>query len=81
MVTHQQNSQAKKRKSKGCSSKYRGVGWHRGGKRWTAYCKIDGKLKFIGNFDSERESAVARDAYHCLRGLPKEGLNFPEHYS
>jgi len=78
MVTNQQNGRAHKRKSKGCSSQYRGVYWD---KIWRAYCRIDGNLKHLGSFDSEREAAIARDTYAYSQGFPLEGLNFPENYS
>jgi hypothetical protein len=81
MSTGLYNSHAGQVKRKNCSSKYIGVTWDKKCKRWMAKCMIKYKLKFIGYFDSEREAAVARDAYHYLHGLPKEGLNFPEHYS
>ena len=78
MATNKQNSRAHKRKSKGCSSQYRGVYWD---KIWRAYCTIDGNLKHLGSFDSEREAAIARDTYAYSQGFPLEGLNFPENYS
>jgi len=81
MATSASNHQAHKKKIEGCSSIYRGVSWDKRGEKWRAQCKIDGKTKNIGSFDTEREAAIARDAYAFSQGFPLQGLNFPEHYS
>ena len=65
-------------KAKGCSSQYRGVCWCKRSKKWMAHCKVDGKAKNLGYFDSEREAAIARDTYAFSQGFSLEGLNFPE---
>jgi len=39
------------------SSKYKGVAWHKGGKKWLAQIMINGKLKHLGYFTSEEEAA------------------------
>ena len=80
MATGLYNSHAGHTKRDNCSSKYIGVAWATKSKKWTAKCMINYKSKFIGYFDSEREAAIARDAYHFSRGMPEEGLNFPENY-
>jgi hypothetical protein len=47
----------------GASSSYRGVSWHTDTGKWMAYVGVDGKLKYLGLFQDEREAAdVARDA-------------------
>ena len=81
MVTNQQNSQAHNSKTKGCSSEYRGVCWHKRYKKWIARCKTDENPKHLGYFDDEREAAITRDTYAYSQGFPLEGLNFPENYS
>ena len=80
MLTGSGNMQAHQTKKRGCSSKYRGVCWSKGRGRWRAYCRVDGRLKSLGNFDTEREAAMARDVYAFSQGFPKEGLNFSENY-
>jgi len=81
MTTNQLNQQSKKRKTKGCSSQFRGVSWNKKRKKWEAYCTIDNNKKRLGFFDSEFDAAIARDAYWFSQGLPIEGLNFPEKYT
>lgn len=81
MATNADNNRAHKEKTKGCSSQYRGVYWHKKGKKWSAYCTIDYKNKHIGLFDDERDAAIARDAYVFSEGFSLEGLNFPQKYT
>lgn len=40
-------------------SKYPGVIWHKRDKKWQAQITINGKCKFLGYFDDEREAAKA----------------------
>lgn len=42
---------------KGGSSKYKGVSWNKGNKKWASYIKIDGKLYHLGTYKSERDAA------------------------
>ena len=42
-------------------SKYKGVCWDKPRQKWRAYYMINGKYKFIGNFDDEVEAALAYD--------------------
>ena len=42
------------------SSKYVGVCWHKGAKKWNAQIQINGKKKHLGSFDNEEE---AHEAY------------------
>lgn len=43
------------------TSKYKGVSWHSGHKRWSANISIEGKFKHLGYFPSEYEAARAYD--------------------
>jgi len=81
MASRGDNLRAHVTKKEGCTSKYRGVSWSKGSKRWVANCTINHKFKYLGYFNDEREAAIARDAYVFSQGFPKEGLNFPENYS
>jgi hypothetical protein len=57
------------------ASKYKGVSPYRG--RWQATIRIDGKLKWLGSFDTAEDAARAYDdavlQYRGRKGL----LNFP----
>ncbi|MGB8225701.1 MAG: HNH endonuclease [Sedimentisphaerales bacterium] len=48
-------------KKPGCSSKYRGVCYHSGNKKWVVYIKIPGKRLFLGYFENELDAAKAYD--------------------
>lgn len=43
----------------GGSSKYKGVCWHRRDKIWESYIQPNGKMIYLGSFDSEVEAARA----------------------
>ena len=59
MATRQQNM-FNSSSQKDSSSKYKGVSWHKGARKWMAQIQIDGKKKHLGFFDNEED---ARDAY------------------
>jgi len=73
-------NKSSRRRLRGCSSKYRGVSFVSKSQMWNAGCKINGKSRHIGNFESAKEAAVARDAYAFSHGFPVESLNFPKNY-
>jgi hypothetical protein len=56
------------------SSKYRGVYWHAGHKKWYASIGVDGKRKHLGFFSSEEDAALAFDNAAASLGRP---VNFP----
>ena len=56
-VTNSQNCQNSAR-SWG-RSKYRGVSWHKGGKKWNAQISVDGQRMHLGYFPTEELAAVA----------------------
>jgi AP2 domain len=57
-----QNNMNQKKRSDGMSSKYKGVSWHKRDKKFYAAIKIEGKSKFLGAFESERDAAKSYDA-------------------
>lgn len=48
-----------KPKKEGCSSRYKGVHWHKGTKKWHANIRINGKKVHLGSFDNEDEAGEA----------------------
>jgi len=58
------------------SSKYRGVSWDKGGKKWRVRIKVGSKEKSLGSFSDEIAAACAYDAFVIAKKLNKP-LNFP----
>ena len=56
-----QNQQGHQNKRTGTSSKFRGVSWHSGAKKWKASIVVRGRSKHIGLFDREIDAAKAWD--------------------
>jgi hypothetical protein len=68
-------------KRKGCSSKYRGVCFHknrRGRKPWDGYINVNGKRISLGRFKTEEEAAKAYDAAAKKYHGEFAKLNFPK---
>ena len=77
MATKSLNLHGFAKKSKGCSSEYKGVCFHKIWKRWQAKLVLNRKTRYLGYFDNEIEAAEAYDNYKREMGLPEEGMNFP----
>lgn len=61
-----------------CSSKFKGVSWIKRRRKWRVQLEAKGVSRFIGEFKSELEAALAYDdAAYKLRG-EYAYLNFPE---
>lgn len=75
ICTHLQNGM--NQKSRGGSSLYKGVYWHKQNLNWVAYLHHLGKRLHLGSFDSEVEAAKRHD--EAARKLNKEfgRYNFP----
>lgn len=58
LITNKKNT-SKDRKNK--TSKYTGVSWHKQSNKWLAQFKENGKVNYLGTFESEEE---ARDVYN-----------------
>ncbi len=58
IATFKQNSYNTK-SHKNSSSQYKGVSYHKQGRRWQASIRINGKLIYLGKFTSEEKAAIA----------------------
>lgn len=72
-----QENHMNRKSHKNSSSKYKGISWHKRDKIWQARIRFNGKLIYIGYFDSDIEAAKAYDAkaLELFDGFAK--LNFP----
>ena len=52
---------ANSRKRRSCSSKYKGVCWHKWNKKWCARTRVNGLLIHLGHFNDELSAAIAYD--------------------
>jgi hypothetical protein len=77
-ATKAQNSRNRKKFSKQCSSKYKGVGWHKSSLKWEVRIMFGKKRIHLGTFKNEIDAAKAYDEaakkYHGEFAC----LNFPE---
>ena len=62
-------------KHKGASSQFLGVSFHKPSGRWFAFIRVNRKLKYVGQFKTEMEAALARDAA-VIEHDTKQRLNF-----
>jgi hypothetical protein len=60
-VTPAQNA-ANRRPQIGSSSRYKGVGWNRRGRNWTAVINLAGRRLYLGHFTNEEDAALAYNA-------------------
>lgn len=76
-VTHAENQRAFRTPWKTKTSRYRGVCWHRIGRKWMARLRFMDKEYYFGLFASEIAAAQARDkAARRIYGAVAQ-LNFP----
>lgn len=67
IATKKQNGQ-----NQGCNrranrtSKYRGVSYYKQTNRWQAYCRLDGKLNYLGYYMTEEEAAQVAAEFRRL---------------
>jgi len=77
-ATKVQNSYNRKKLSRQCSSKYKGVWWHKSSLKWQARVIFEKKRIHLGTFKNEIDAAKAYDEaakkYHGQFAC----LNFPE---
>lgn len=58
LATNAQN-QRNQRSSRGGSSRYKGVNWHKNIKKWQAQIRVNNKSIYLGCFTDEQEAAAA----------------------
>jgi hypothetical protein len=75
-VTHRDNLRAFRKPTRGASSQYRGVSWHKQKNQWCAEITFNGKSTFIGLFKCEVAAAEAWDAAAMAHGYDAQALNF-----
>jgi len=68
---------ANSRKRRGCSSRYKGVTWHKHNKTWKAQISVSTKMIHLGSFDSEILAAQAYDSAARRHFKEFARLNFP----
>lgn len=68
-----------RRKTKNCSSNYKGVCWSKKAKKWQAQIRISYKRTYLGYFVNEIDAAIAYDkaaleafGNHALLNFPRE---------
>jgi len=74
-VSNVENSRAFQKTRSGASSKYRGVSWHKGRKKWVAQIDKDGSHYYLGLFTQEDDAASAFNAAALRMGFFPEALN------
>ena len=77
IATAAQNARNRRKMVLKTSSKYKGVSYHAGMKKWCASIRVNGQYKYFGLFHDEIDAAKAYDA--AARKYHKEFavLNFP----
>ena len=62
LATRAQNCwNRKKPKMRKCASRFKGVGWHKGNKKWVSRIRFNGRRISIGYFNDEVEAAKSYD--------------------
>jgi len=60
------------------SSKYKGLSYHAGQRKWSAAIRVNGQYKYFGLFQNEIEAAKAYDEAAKKYHRDFAVLNFPE---
>ena len=77
-ATKAQNSYNRKKISRPCSSKYKGVCWNKKSLKWQAEVMFEKKSIFLGYFKNEIDAAKAYDEAAKIYQGEFACLNFPE---
>ena len=73
-------NQGNRKKTFGCSSKYKGVIWHKRDQKWYSRVSINYKDKHLGSYDSEEEAARVYDKAAREQFGDYACLNFPDEH-
>ena len=76
--TMRQNTWNMRKRRRKCSSKYKGVSRAKGQKKWRARITFNGRSILIGDFDTEKEAAMAYDGKARELFGDYASLNMPE---
>ena len=60
-ATYVENNRNRRKIKTSCYSRFKGVTWQKGSKKWSAYISFNGRQKKLGSFDDETEAAKAYD--------------------
>jgi hypothetical protein len=77
VATRSQNAQNQQKQNRATSSRFKGVHWNKGSKKWIARIGIDKKRVTLGSFGSEEEAGRAYDAAAQKHFGGYARLNFP----
>ena len=58
IISHRENCSKDR---KGYTSKYTGVSWNKKNRKWVTMISIDGELKYLGSFDTEKRASITYD--------------------
>jgi hypothetical protein len=75
ICTNQQNQWNRKKARNGKTSRFIGVRWHKGDRKFYAEIQVDGRRKHLGGFASEEDAAIARDKAVIKYHGPYANLN------
>lgn len=70
-------NQGNRRRNRSGSSRFKGVGWHAGAKKWRARITRDGRVRELGLFVDEADAARAYDAAAREQFGAFAAVNFP----
>ena len=70
LATHKENGQNVSSPGINNNSGFRGVCWHKRDKKWRAQIKLNGKIKYLGSFNTSEE------AYECYLKAKREMHTF-----
>ena len=65
-------------KRNGCSSRYKGVSWHKKTGKWLSKLRMDNQNYHAGRFDDELQAAKEYDMLYWRVKRSTLGMNFPE---
>jgi hypothetical protein len=81
VCTHQENHRNLPKRRTTSTSRFKGVTWDAGKKRWLAQVYTGGRNRYIGRFDHEEQAAQAYDQAAREQFGEFARLNFPEETS